>query len=94
MTTVEFISYDGKWPCLCSGTLRIRIDNKTYSLENCLISGGYIEKVLDGDDYDYEAFQDEWDIDLNNYPELKEYRREILEVVNYNIPWGCCGGCC
>ena len=33
---VEFISYDGEYPCLCSGTLLVKIDGQQYAfgLEN------------------------------------------------------------
>ena len=28
MPTIEFVSYTGEWPCLCSGTLTIKVDGK------------------------------------------------------------------
>lgn len=37
---VEFVSYNGKFPNLCSGTLVIKMNGKEVSLENYLISGG------------------------------------------------------
>ena len=78
---VEFISYDGKYPCLCMGTLTIKVNGKTYWLNNKMISGGCI--MRDGD----------WEIDLEKYPELEPYKEEITKVVNDNVEQGCCGGC-
>lgn len=31
---VKFISYDGKYPCLCMGTLILEIDGTKYSFGN------------------------------------------------------------
>lgn len=86
---VEFVSYNGKLPNLCRGTLVIKVNGEEISLENYLISGGrcwfdkgWVDHVETGD----------WRI--NKLPDdLEQYREEILRVVNENVPHGCCGGC-
>lgn len=40
MRNINFISYDGKWPCLCLGTLVLEIDGVEHSLKGGLCSGG------------------------------------------------------
>lgn len=87
---VEFVSYDGEWPCLCYGTLIIKVDGKTYSFNHAMISGGGIRCGEEGDMW---AEQDDWKIDLEEHPELEPYKEEITRIVNENIPQGCCGGC-
>lgn len=87
---VEFISYDGKYPCLCMGTLTIKVNGKTYWLNNKMISGGCI--MRDGDWNMWSEYGD-WEINLEKYPELEPYKEEITQVVNDNVEQGCCGGC-
>ena len=87
---VEFISYDGKYPCLCMGTLTIKVNGKTYWLNNKMISGGCI--MRDGDWNMWSEYGD-WEIDFEKYPELEPYKEEITQVVNDNVEQGCCGGC-
>lgn len=86
MKRIEFLSYDGKYPCLCVGTLSIRVDGKTYHLDYVLRSGGGITN-------DYETVEGPWEVDLSDYPDLEPYKEEITNVVNENIEYGCCGGC-
>ena len=87
---VEFVSYDGVYPCLCSGTLILRIDGKEVSLGRCLESGGHC--YWNSEDGDEEVTRGKWS--LHYLPEEYEYcRTEILKVVNDNVPHGCCGGC-
>lgn len=85
---VKFISYDGEYPNLCSGTLVLEVDGMKWELSHVLCSGG-------------NAWFDEarnpilahgpWSVDL---PEcLEPYRKEIEQLVNDNVPHGCCGGC-
>lgn len=87
---VKFISYDGKWPCLCNGTLVIEVNGKIYELKNVLISGGnvFCNEEEEG------ATKGKWSIDDTFLPrKLKPYAKEITGEVNCNVPWGCCGGC-
>ncbi len=87
---VEFVSYDGKWPCLCYGTLIIKVDGKTYSFNNAMISGG---RICCDDSWDMQAEEGDWEIDLEEHTELEPYKEEITRVVNENVKHGCCGGC-
>ena len=87
---VEFVSYDGKYPCLCMGTLTIKVDDKTYRFNHAMISGGCICCGLDWDMWSEEG---DWKVDLYEHPELEPYKEEITRVVNENVEHGCCGGC-
>lgn len=89
---VEFVSYDGRYPCLCYGTLVLRIDGKKVTLPSgCLISGGL---VTFDDDWCEEVFDGPWSVDPTEVPiEYHDRLEEIKECVNANVPWGCCGGC-
>ena len=105
---VEFISYTGKYPNLCSGVLTLLIDGKevsfghNYSIRDSWVTDGNYESfwVSGGrcgftNNYaDSYVEDDEWQIDINNIPEqYRKYAAEIDEVFNSNVPWGCCGGC-
>lgn len=101
---VEFVSYTGKWPSLCMGLLTLKIDGKEvkfgYDPSSCSCgnygsfwrSGGccgfsnnYSESYVD---------TGEWYIDVDDIPDIyMKYAREIDDVFNENVPWGCCGGC-
>ena len=87
---VEFISYTGKYPCLCMGTLTIKVDGNTYQFEHALISGGGICK---DDDWNMWALAGDWEVDLEEHPELEPYKEEITRLVNESVELGCCGGC-
>lgn len=91
MGNIEFVSYDGKWPCLCMGTLKIKVNGKLYILEHALSSGGRICRSEDWSDM--WAEQGPWGVDLDEYPELERYKEEIEEVINCHVQQGCCGGC-
>lgn len=100
---VEFVSYDGSYPNLCSGTLLVKIDGKPCNLGNCLISGGCTGFTVDWDAY---IEYGEWTIYTEDIVDRlpEKYRNasqeefdnligKIAEVVNENVPAGCCGGC-
>ena len=92
---IEFIDYDGGFPNLCSGRLKFKADGKVYEEDVSLISGGSVwfdshwcEHVEEGpwlDICDFYLFE--------TYPELKQYKTELLKMINENVPHGCCGGC-
>lgn len=84
---IEFVKYTGRYPCLCAGDLILRIDGEEVNLGDCLTSGGSCS-------YDGElewVAEGPWSVDVP--PQYAQYTAEITEVVNSNVPWGCCGGC-
>lgn len=86
---VEFVSYNGKFPNLCRGTLIIRVNGEEVALKSYLCSSGqcWFDKDLNG-------HVETGDWRLSQLPDnLEPYREEILKVVNENVPYGCCGGC-
>ena len=88
MSKVKFISYDGKYPCLCVGTLVLEIEGKRVELENVLSSGGscFI-------DNDYNEIVEEGSWSVNVPEEYQKHKEEITNLVNKNVLLGCCGGC-
>lgn len=84
---VEFISYSGAYPNLCSGELVLKINGETVYFENALSSGRAV--WFDGDWLEH-VESGAWSISV---PEkYLEFKDKIEECVNANIPWGCCGG--
>ena len=87
----EFVSYDGDYPNLCSGTLVFKVDGKEYSFDHILESGGSVEF---DENWNEHVSYGPWSIREYNLPdELKGFRKEITELVNDNVSFGCCGGC-
>ena len=102
MKEIEFISYDGKYPNLCSGTLKLKIDGKEHTFLYCLSSGG---TDYSDEDWNWTVERGEWTFDpkfsiidhgksksedFNFTPEEIEL---INNLVNQNVEQGCCGGC-
>ena len=106
---IEFVSYTGKFPTLCSGVLTVRIDGETWHfgyawnkperelvprLPPFWISGGCAGVTESLDEFCSEG---PWKIDnppADQYPpEILARVPEILAVMNANVPHGCCGGC-
>lgn len=91
-TEVRFISYDGEWPNLCRGTLKISVGDKQYQ-GNCLISGGSVSLkfgVSHGPwDIAWDRLLDENGEQIDN----DKIKHGILFLVNENVKSGCCGGC-
>ena len=85
---LNFISYDGGYPNLCSGTLIMELDGKQIKFPDyCLCSGGGITGNYEG------TCSGPWTI--GEFPKgFPEDLKLIAEkLVNDNIPYGCCGGC-
>jgi len=100
---IKFVSYDGCFPNLCMGNLVLEIDNTLYTFgtftdkekENCFDSfwetGGYVSFDEDWNDY---VFSGPWKLSSRSLPDfLKPYGKELIEIFNENVPYGCCGGC-
>lgn len=84
------IKYNGEWPTLCSGRLEVWLDDDYYDFgKRCLISGGYCNY------HSEEIKEGEWKLDLELVPEdfPSEYVDKLIQEINANIHWGCCGGC-
>ena len=92
MSKIEFVSYDGRYPCLCYGTLVIKVDDKIYRFKDAMISGGCI---MGGPETDWDMWSEygPWELNLKEHPELEKYKSEITALVNENVEQGCCGGC-
>ena len=89
MSSVEFVSYDGDYPNLCSGILKLRIDGKVVEFPRyCMVSGGgaYFD-----DNWDSYIVYGPWTVKVPE--EFAPLRSEIERVVNENVDKGCCGGC-
>lgn len=104
-TKIEFISYTGKWPNLCSGEFTLKINGDFERFHYSYLESGEPHKHPAfwhsggscGFNGDYsESFINEgrWIIEFNAFPEyLKPYADEIAQLFNDNVPYGCCGGC-
>ena len=104
MEHVKFVSYDGKRPNLCTGTLVLNINGTDYSfgfttvpgMSKCDFpmfwhSGG---RVSFDNDWNANVTSGRWQIASLDLPkQFREYADEIDEVFNDNVPYGCCGGC-
>ncbi len=89
MQSVEFVSYDGHYPNLCSGTLVLKINGKLRTMPSyCLHSGG---SVWFDQDWGEHVERGQWSIDLPK--DIAHLREEITKCINQHIPQGCCGGC-
>lgn len=95
MRSIEFISYTGAYPCLCMGTLTLKIDGKKMSFSSGFCSTGtcYFDA-----DWEEHVTEGEWKIDFDT-PEWKELnltdieKEEITSIFNESVEHGCCGGC-
>lgn len=92
MSEIKFVSYNGHYPNLCSGTLVLNIDGVDVTFPRyCLSSGGYVS--FDSD-WNEKIGKGAWYIYTAQIPlAYRHLKKEILKVVNENVPHGCCGGC-
>jgi len=99
---IKFISYDGSFPNLCSGDLKLDIDGKVYTFGgyghngpdhyDCFWSSG--GSVWFDDDWGDHISSGPWVISKDELPDfLKSEYKKISRIFNENVPFGCCGGC-
>lgn len=90
---VEFVSYDGSFPNLCSGILVLKIDDETVAFPSGILSSG--GSVWFDNDWMEHVEYGRWTISpFCDFPKKYHSRiSEIEDVINDNIPYGCCGGC-
>ncbi len=88
------IQYDGEFPCLCSGHLKVWLDDYMYDFgEYALNSGGNWGFANNFEDEFVN--KGEWTFNMDNIPKNfpQEYIKPTLKVINREVEWGCCGGC-
>lgn len=92
MRVIEFISYDGKYPNLCSGTLTIRVGDAIHDVKYCMESGGKCFIDFDGEEV---VKRGDWKISAERFKSFlsNDEIKEVERLVNINVPCGCCGGC-
>lgn len=97
---IEFVSYTGKYPTLCSGILTLKIDGEEHRFgygsgmhEPFWTSGGRCG-FPNGYDSAPSISEGQWIIDADRIPsELRKFAPEIDVIFNSNVQFGCCGGC-
>ncbi len=85
---IKFVSYDGKYPNLCSGTLVLEIDGEEESFSNCL----YAEDSDFGDNATWSFEVDEY----NNPKSIDFGEMEVIYIehlLNKHVERPHCGGC-
>jgi hypothetical protein len=91
MGALEFVSYDGKYPNLCSGTLVVKARGRVWEFErHSLSSGGTVS--FDGE-WNEEVTSGNWSI--RNFPKEfpEDLKEEVVQLVNDHVSEGCCVGC-
>ena len=91
---VEFVSYSGRYPNLCTGILVLRIDGLEYGFghevgsydfktnkykdHNCERFWHSGGSICADKDWNFDVHQGEWEIDANEIPE--EFRKYAVEI--------------
>jgi hypothetical protein len=86
---VEFVSYNGAYPNLCSGALVLSVDG--VQMDGFRLSSG--GSVSFDDDWNENVSRGPWSISdfPDGFPE--DIKSEAEAVVNAHVDCGCCGGC-
>lgn len=97
---IEFVSYDGEYPNLCSGMLTLKIngevktfyyDRKKADYPDFWYSGGTC--WVDGAEEDVTQADWEFDWEAEHDCFSSSEKRQIEKLFQKNVPHGCCGGC-
>lgn len=88
---VEFVSYSGRYPCLCHGQLILRVDGVEWEFGITALSSGGNVWFDDG----WSEHVDEGDWIITSWPDgfPEDAKERALDVVNASVEHGCCGGC-
>jgi len=87
------VEYDGGYPNLCAGNLRIGINGVWWQFKSrALCSGG---SVWFDDEWSEHVERGPWSINDEDWPDSFpiQLREAALEAINDQIDHGCCGGC-
>lgn len=106
---IEFVSYTGRFPNLCSGIFTVKINGKevsfghdnrnydrnTYTYNDSNYDEFWVSGGECGEDLEYDCTEAPWRLSVSShYPEeIANLLPELLECFNENVPYGCCGGC-
>lgn len=96
MNHVEFISYTGECPNLCSGVLTLKINEEivTFGNGNDAQFPSFWDNCGYWDSCEHPNSKGEWTIRENLLPDqYREYIDEIDAEFNGNVPHGVCYGC-
>ena len=84
---IKFHSYDGKYPHLCIGTLKLQIGDEIREYDDLIISRGYVTP-------EGEVVRMPWEIHEEVLEkDIRGWAKYIRDLINKNLDWGCCGGC-
>ena len=106
---LKFISYDGKYPNLCRGQLIVEIDGKRtsfglplfkkdvhFDFKSFWTPGGNVRLIPDS----WEPIVSHGPWEMDSFVSEKDFPKEIwdampqlIELMNANVPYACCGGC-
>lgn len=90
--TLEFVSYDGKYPTLCDGRLILKdADTGTfYRLDDVLMCDAYASSPAGAT----KSCTGPWKVYEDALPkDLIPYINEITSIANEYVEHGHCGGC-
>ena len=91
MRKIEFLSYDGSYPSLCTGALFVLVDGEAKKVNGFLFSGG---KVCWTECFSKKHLEKgAWEVSFCGEFFTKEEQGRINKLVNDKVPLGCCGGC-
>jgi len=87
------IEYDGDYPNLCRGNLIVYISEERWEFPlYCLESGG---RVCRNENWDMWPEEGPWSVSKwpEGFPDDDGLKMLIENIINDEIPLGCCGGC-
>lgn len=103
--SIKFISYDGVYPCLCIGNLKVEIagvfniGDSTVTLHHARVDLGKVKLISGGcwgfDDKGWEYTHKRPWHGIERLPEWidEEAKKDLLRQINEHVEFGCCGGC-